>query len=248
MSGSASRCLLDAVDRGDIEMLRTQLAAGAPRVQIQSKILLGKLKARTMATTDSADITDKCSPLATAAATALRRAAAQGRSQIVEELIKWGSELESRDASGQTPLISACTEKSNSNHIAIVRLLLEHGADANACTYGGRTALHKACYYGLEEIVKMLLDYVADLDVLNEIGSTPLISAMYSKHYGIARLLVDRGARVDVRNSVGKRAIDFVDPEIDRPLVDALHQVFLCCINEYVFVVLVLTCYFLSYS
>lgn len=227
MSASAPRLLLEAVQRGDVELLRRQLAAAAPETHRQSKLLLGKLKGKSAQSEGNNPVDDKSSssPLAAAAGEALRRAASQGRPLIVQELLAWGADMEACDASGQTPLISACSEDSNVNHIAVVRMLLERGADVNACTHGGRTALHKACYYGLEDIALMLLDKGAELDLINDTGSTPLICAVYSKHYRIAQWLLDRGARVDVRNETGKRAVEYIEMEENLPLFMDMLQV-----------------------
>eukprot|EP00754_Rhynchopus_humris_P005200 Rhum_TRINITY_DN12610_c0_g1::Rhum_TRINITY_DN12610_c0_g1_i1::g.53162::m.53162 len=73
---------------------------------------------------------------------------------------------------GQTPLHCAVCL----GHVDVVRLLLEHSADAcNAVDGCGKTPLHDAAICGHVEITEMLLGHsVAACHVRNDNGSTPL--------------------------------------------------------------------------
>jgi ankyrin repeat protein len=55
--------------------------------------------------------------------------------------------------------------------VAVVRLLLEKGADVNA---GDVTALHWAAFRGYTASIKLLLDQGADRNLRNTLGETPL--------------------------------------------------------------------------
>ena len=64
--------------------------------------------------------------------------------------------------------------------LAIIRLLVEHGADLNAKSDTGSTPLHDAVAYMSEEIVKYLVDSGADPTVENLDGRTPVDVAKIS--------------------------------------------------------------------
>ena len=62
-------------------------------------------------------------------------------------------------------------------HMEIVALLLEHGADVNARSKDGGTALHAAAFLGRVETVKLLLDKGADTTLRHKMGSTAIDGA-----------------------------------------------------------------------
>lgn len=58
--------------------------------------------------------------------------------------------------------------------IAIIRTLIQAGADINATNNAGETALHQASISGSKAIVKVLLGYGADIHARDQRGLTPL--------------------------------------------------------------------------
>jgi Ankyrin repeats (many copies) len=75
--------------------------------------------------------------------------------QRVCELIElgWPGSVEARDMQGWTPLMIA----SSCGHAGIVNALLAAGADVNAATNNGWTALLDACYHGRLESARLLV-------------------------------------------------------------------------------------------
>ena len=65
---------------------------------------------------------------------------------------------------------------------AMVRLLLENGADLEARDPGGTTALHYAAYWGHPEVAQVLLAAGADPNALDRAGYTPLAWARERDH------------------------------------------------------------------
>ena len=59
-------------------------------------------------------------------------------------------------------------------HTAAVAMLLEHGADINAKSRDGGTALHAAAFFGHAETAKLLLEKGADTTIQDSQGATPL--------------------------------------------------------------------------
>lgn len=102
--------------------------------------------------------------------TRLHDAAAQGAESAVSELLDQGCDIEGRDprlfGDGETALITATVN----GRLAIMRLLLERGADVNARSASGWTALLRACNAGDTDAARMLLEAGADLNLKNDEG------------------------------------------------------------------------------
>ncbi|MBQ3933577.1 MAG: ankyrin repeat domain-containing protein, partial [Elusimicrobiaceae bacterium] len=73
--------------------------------------------------------------------------------------------------------------------IDIVKLLLDHCADANIKTKAGITPLMFASYYGNINIVKLLLDNGAKVDIVAKNGDTALSVAQGKGYQDIVNLL-----------------------------------------------------------
>jgi Ankyrin repeats (3 copies)/Domain of unknown function (DUF3471) len=79
--------------------------------------------------------------------------------------------------------------------VEAVKALLAKGADVNAKTAYGATALSYAADKGHVEVVKVLLDRGADVNVKDTFyGETPLGWAAYRGHATVVTLLLDKGA------------------------------------------------------
>jgi hypothetical protein len=85
------------------------------------------------------------------------------------------------------------------NGPAIVRILIEAGADPNALTSPGKpeTPLHYAASSDDADVAEALIDGGADLEIPGGSIGTPLDNAVGYGCWHVARLLVARGARVD---------------------------------------------------
>ena len=77
---------------------------------------------------------------------------------------------------------------------AIVKLLLEAGADANATMKGGETVLMLAARSGNVEAVKALLARGAKTDARERRGQTALMWAAAEGHTAVVRALIEAGA------------------------------------------------------
>jgi len=111
------------------------------------------------------------------------------------------------------PGATAFVRAAQSSDTALMKLLLEHGADPKIATDFGDTALTVAGGIGWVEgvtyehspkenveAVRMLLDLGLDPNAANHDGRTPLMGAAHKGRNEVIQLLVDRGAKIDARD------------------------------------------------
>ena len=100
---------------------------------------------------------------------------------------------------GSTPLMYACGR----GVAAVVRLLVDRGADVRAVNHTGETALHWAGANENEdeaeggEVVRMIVKEGVDVNVRNRLGGTALHIAAYRGRLGNVKVLLELG--VDTR-------------------------------------------------
>lgn len=124
---------------------------------------------------------------------ALFLAAYNGKIKTLEILFQAGTDLNSRDYQGRTPLIQAAEGRQP----LMVEALLNLGAEVNARDNEGRTALMVAVQSRYITTVKILIHAGADINVKDMEGNTVLIYAEQAKDKVITKLLRDAGAMKD---------------------------------------------------
>lgn len=120
--------------------------------------------------------------------TALGIAAYLGSLEYVKRFVEAGAEI---NFFGWPPLSYAAFN----GHTAIVDYLLKRGAEIDATTQNGSTALFFAARFGHVEAVKLLLKNDADPMIANENGETAVDWAVKSKQTDIENLLRAAGGR-----------------------------------------------------
>lgn len=118
--------------------------------------------------------------------TALSLAAYKGKLPFVKRLVEAGADV---NLYGWPPLIYA----SFNGHAAVVDYLLKKGAEVNATTANGSTALLFAARFGHLEVVELLLQNNADPNLANERGATAIDWALKTENTDIADLLRKAG-------------------------------------------------------
>ncbi len=93
------------------------------------------------------------------------------------------------DSDGKTPLHLAVWGNPKT---AIVKILLENGADAKAKNKWGYTALHWAAKHGHLESAQLLIDKGAESMVINQNGDTPLDLAIRWRQPQLVRFLTNQ--------------------------------------------------------
>lgn len=123
---------------------------------------------------------------------------------VIEHLSQLGFDgWDQRNNAGSTGLQIA----SRYGYTAVLRLLLEKGADAKSKGPYGKTALHKAATYGHEDVVRQLLMHGADVESMDRDCTTALHRAAGNGHVTVARLLLAFGAKMEAKGTYGKTAL-----------------------------------------
>jgi len=143
--------------------------------------------------------------LATAAdpagSTMLMHAAYLGTIETVRALLDAGASVKAVNYRNATALHWAVSDA------AKLKLLIEWGANVDAKSADGRTALHLAAMHpdGAARVA-LLLDAGANPNAKNLVGATPLMAAVVSglEH---TRLMLDKGADVNARTGTGATAL-----------------------------------------
>lgn len=121
--------------------------------------------------------------------TALKWAIARGHLNITQLLLSHGADP-NKDENTFIPLSFAAQYGQE----AIVRLLLERGADVDAlCGWYG-SALVAACDEDQLEIVEILLDSKADINTESDLYGSPLEAAAKAGHWKLVTFLLEKGA------------------------------------------------------
>src|SRR5262245_19176958 len=133
-------------------------------------------------------------PIAAELVTAIRN----GDVRVVRKLLDNGSDVNARDAEGNTPLILASFYASPE----CLELLIEKGADVNSVNKAGATPLIRAATD--YEKTRLLVATGANIQVRTALGNTPLIlAARRAGNTRSVQLLLERGANPTERNDAG---------------------------------------------
>jgi ankyrin len=124
------------------------------------------------------------------------------------------------DFTGQTPFLTA----SLAGDLAVMRLLLEYGADPYVPTFGGTTALMAAAGINwvvdqtydegpkaLLEAVKLCYELGMDVNAVNSMGLTAVHGAANRGSDDIIQFLVAKGAKLDVKDQEGRTPLTWAE-------------------------------------
>lgn len=133
---------------------------------------------------------------------ALWTAVRQNRLDAVELLIGKGVKMDIVHK-GRSLLWAAAQEQekpeNSSPDLAMVKLLLSHGADPNSSSPDRHAGLLlcQAAYEGHMKLVRLLVDYGANVRLAAEQGPTPLYQAIFGEEIAVAQFLLEQGADVN---------------------------------------------------
>lgn len=130
----------------------------------------------------------------------------------VKKLLKHGEDANEIDPQTEAPILFSC-----SNPI-LVKLLLEHGADANYRLSNGNTPLHQ-CF--TVEHAEILVKHGADINAVNNNEETPLVYCISTHKLTVAKFLVNKGADVNLTSKNGS-ALSYACKDEEDELIDLL--------------------------
>jgi uncharacterized protein len=203
---SAATTLLDAVRRGNVELVRTQIATGAA---VRTADADGTTALHWAAYRNDLTIARLLLD-AGADATAANRygvrplslACLTGNAALVELLLKAGADPNTTKPDGETVLMTAARAGATDT----VKTLIAHGANANATEPSRRqTALMWAAADGHADVVRALVAAGASVKATSQGGFTPLLFAAREGRIEAARALVEAGASLDESLSLNSR-------------------------------------------
>ncbi len=129
--------------------------------------------------------------------TVLWHAANHGRLQLVQALIKKGTQqINLPDISGYTPLARSLSK----NHNSISTIFLNHGANIHSVTKEKNTLLMLSVLSTDLEIVKILLQQGIRINAKNNIGDTALMMAVKEGNIEFVKQMILSGADLRLRN------------------------------------------------
>lgn len=117
--------------------------------------------------------------------------------------IDMGCVLEKSNYYPDPPLILAIEAVRND----VVVMLLEEGANPNAVSISGYTALETATTLENIPVIKALLHHGANVNGFLTFAATPLIIATYRNNTEIVKLLLNKGADASKRDMHGQTAL-----------------------------------------
>ena len=126
-------------------------------------------------------------------------------------LLDHGADARTSDDEGYSALSRVLVRYHYPDRSALMKLLLERGADANEVIgKTGETVLLHCCRHSVE-LVAPLLQHGADGNLANATtGETPLMVAALAGRTGAVKVLLEHGADVNQTNYIGQTVLDLL--------------------------------------
>jgi ankyrin repeat protein len=137
------------------------------------------------------------------------KAAENGDIHRVKECLKIDKNLlQIHDSDGYTALHRA----TYNNHIEVVKLLIESGANVSSRTSDGWQPIHSAAKWGHIQILDLLVSCGAHVNAVSSGGNTPLhLAANHNSKEVLEFLLFHEDIDVTLKNDCGETAFDIAN-------------------------------------
>ncbi|KAI4262264.1 MAG: hypothetical protein L6R42_002558 [Xanthoria sp. 1 TBL-2021] len=131
-----------------------------------------------------------------------------------------GGDIGAKADNGWTALHQATWK----DHRAVVKRLLEEGADSNETDDEGETALHQAAWCGHFVLTKLLLDDGANLNPRDRTGQSPLHQAASNGSIAVVNLLLEKGADPRAEDNDGRKPHSLAEENFHHPCAKILRD------------------------
>jgi ankyrin len=139
--------------------------------------------------------------------TPLHLAAACGRKEAVECLLRHEAKIDALDKLKRPPLHWAFLSK----NVGTITALLDAGANVKVKNTNGETALHIAACHGFQSAVERCLEQdIANINNTDEAGYNPLHWAALNGHKEIVDILLKNGADPNIKDNMGRTYKDLM--------------------------------------
>jgi len=141
--------------------------------------------------------------------TPLHAAVIGGNREAVAYLLDQDISLDAVNHNGHTALALCAEHPDENTRVPIARLLLAHGADANApAGHHGGTVLHRTVMHGDAALVALLLEHGADPNIQDWSGKTPLHHAV-TKNRQLVTLLLAHAPNLAAQSRDGETPVQY---------------------------------------
>jgi ankyrin repeat protein len=155
--------------------------------------------------------------------TNLLKAVKSNNLELAAQAIARGEDVNQTDNSGNSLIIVSSAD----GHAAMVKLLLDNGADIKAVDSGMKaTALHASAYLGHPEVMKTLIEYGIDIDAQGPYnGYTALHDAVWQNNVLGVEILVNAGAKTNIKGNNGQTPLDLAKKNHNQQIIAILSAV-----------------------
>jgi ankyrin repeat protein len=162
--------------------------------------------------------------------TPLMLAARHGDLGVVQTLVKKGADLKAKNKDGCDALCALSNYSMSGSpaagkvgqpseqvgittdgHLKTAEYVVNEGADVNAKTNDGSTALMLAARLNKKDLVELLLSRGADVNAVDQQGNTALINAVIKGQGEVVCPLIRNGADVNAKDREGRTALQFAE-------------------------------------
>ncbi len=134
---------------------------------------------------------------------ALTKAAEKKDAEKVKMFLEDGANVNSRDSSGNTPLMHAVMQEDRES----AKLLVDAGADVNLNNQAGVTPLIFAVDKGNTELIQFLIEKGAELEKKDAQGRTALMYACGKGNWEAVDILLEEGADINATDGKHRTAL-----------------------------------------
>jgi len=125
---------------------------------------------------------------------------------IINMLIENGANVKQRGYLGRTPFIYATTNNYCDRRL-LINFLLSHGISPKECQDDGASALHRAAYFGSDDVIELLLSLGINISCMDNNQITPMYHAASMGRISVVAKLLSLGSPIEIPRNDGMRPL-----------------------------------------